>query len=406
MKIGLLAYHSAINFGATLQLLSTFMYMKNHGHTPIIINWVPKDLEAMYNRLSSGEQDILYRNLRKNIWTESRLCRTDRDVAEVIREENIEAVVVGSDAVTQHHPFIERIVFPSRRIIGINEITSDRLFPNPFWGVFNEYLDRKVPVALLSGSSQDSAYQYISASTKRAMKTAVEGYSYMSVRDDWTQKMIQHVTKGTVVPPVTPDPVFAFRFNAESLIPSKEEILKRFHLPEKYFVLSFLNDKSVSQGWLTSFEQKAAEKGIACVSLPFSHKDSFGSLAKNIALPLSPIDWFAVIRYSQGYIGNNMHPVIVSIHNNVPFFSFDNYGRTLLGGRRKDEQSSKILHLLRQAGLSQNRISCIASGYKAPRSEDVLEKLLHFDLAVEKAFAEEYYKKYQTMMSDIIQAIS
>lgn len=406
MKIGLLAYHSAINFGATLQLLSTFMYMKNHGHTPIIINWVPEDLEAMYNRLSSDEQDILYRNLRKKIWVESRLCRTERDVADVILEEHIEAVVVGSDAVTQHHPFIERIVFPSRSIVGINKITSDRLFPNPFWGVFNEYLDRKVPVALLSGSSQDSAYQYISDSTKRVMKTAVEGYSYMSVRDDWTQKMIQHVTKGTVVPPVTPDPVFAFRFNAETLIPSREEILKRFHLPEKYFVLSFLNDKSVSQEWIAGFERKAAEKGITCVSLPFSHKSSFGCLAKSIELPLSPIDWFAIIRYSQGYIGNNMHPIIVSIHNNVPFFSFDNYGRTLLGGRRKDEDSSKILHLLRQAQLSQYRTSCIASGYKAPLPEYVLEKLLDFDSVAEKNFAEEYYRKYLMMMSDIIHAIS
>ena len=31
MRIGLLAYHSAINFGATLQLLSTYMFFKNNG---------------------------------------------------------------------------------------------------------------------------------------------------------------------------------------------------------------------------------------------------------------------------------------------------------------------------------------------------------------------------------------
>lgn len=28
MRIGLLAYHSAINFGATLQLLSTYMFLR------------------------------------------------------------------------------------------------------------------------------------------------------------------------------------------------------------------------------------------------------------------------------------------------------------------------------------------------------------------------------------------
>ena len=44
MKIGLLAYHSVCNFGAMLQLLSTYMFLKNHGHEPMFINLVAKDL--------------------------------------------------------------------------------------------------------------------------------------------------------------------------------------------------------------------------------------------------------------------------------------------------------------------------------------------------------------------------
>ena len=56
MKIGLLAYHSAINFGATLQLLSTYMYLKNHAHSPIVINWVAADLEESYSNYTPAVQ--------------------------------------------------------------------------------------------------------------------------------------------------------------------------------------------------------------------------------------------------------------------------------------------------------------------------------------------------------------
>ena len=45
MKIGLIAYHAAANFGASLQLLSTYSFFKNRGDEPIIINWVVEDFE-------------------------------------------------------------------------------------------------------------------------------------------------------------------------------------------------------------------------------------------------------------------------------------------------------------------------------------------------------------------------
>ena len=53
MRIGLLAYHSACNFGANLQLLSTIGFLKKEGHTPIVINWIPASLEKEYEKKNS-----------------------------------------------------------------------------------------------------------------------------------------------------------------------------------------------------------------------------------------------------------------------------------------------------------------------------------------------------------------
>ena len=43
MNIGILAYHSACNYGANLQVLSTVGYLKRNGHNPIVINYETDD---------------------------------------------------------------------------------------------------------------------------------------------------------------------------------------------------------------------------------------------------------------------------------------------------------------------------------------------------------------------------
>ena len=93
MKIGLLSYHAVCNFGATLQLLSTCGFLRKHGHTPIIINWVPKDLEDAYKVNTPAVQYKRQQELRGQIWNETALCRTMEDVANVIAENGIDTIL-------------------------------------------------------------------------------------------------------------------------------------------------------------------------------------------------------------------------------------------------------------------------------------------------------------------------
>ena len=52
--------------------------------------------------------------------------------------------------------------------------------------------------------------------------------------------MITYITKGAIIPNITPDPVFAFNYNCAKFIPSKEDILLKYHLPENYVPVAFL----------------------------------------------------------------------------------------------------------------------------------------------------------------------
>lgn len=407
MKIGLLAYHAVCNFGAMLQLLSTYMFLKNHGHEPVIINWVAKDLENYYAQNTPISQIENQLKLRLQLWKETALCRTIKDVANIISNEQIDAVIIGSDAVAQHHPLFERIVFPCRNIIAINSVTSDVVFPNPFWGIWTDYLDKPVPVALMSAASQDSKYKYISKKLRKQMKERIMAFSYVSVRDVDTQKMFAFITEGQCCPSVTPDPVFAFNQNAASLVPSKEELMKKYGLSGKYMLISFKNEKrcNVSQTWLNKFQDIAKHHGIQCVSLPFSTSLSAGELESEIALPLNPIDWYALLKYSCGYIGNNMHPIVVCIHNTVPFFSFDNYGTKHANGLFCDSSTSKIRHILKVANLLDCRIASNSLFRRTPSPEHVFNKLQTFDKAKCKNFAQGYLNKYNEMMTKILERL-
>lgn len=405
MKIGLLAYHAACNFGAFLQLLSTIEYVKKRGDNPIVINWIPKDFRKDYEKRSRSEVLALYARLRKIYYPMTEICETDKQVARIIEEEGIESVIIGSDAVSQHHPLRERIHFPCRRILYIGHPTSDRMYPNCFWGSFNKYLKNPVPIAVISGSSQDSKFYFISGMTKKKMKQSILTFRYISVRDDWTQMMIKFITDGAVVPDITPDPVFAFNFNASHLVPPKEEILLKYGIPDDYIILSFKGQKSVTQAWIDKFQMLANKQGLACVKLPYADAPAFGNIQYSVADTLNPLEWYALIKYSKGYIGNNMHPVVTSITNAVPFFSFDNYGIPVIDGKWTKGESSKIYHILKQADLLNNRVYTLGQDYLPIKPDDTLNAILSFDREKASAFARNYYQKYEQMMTQVFNKI-
>ncbi len=406
MKIGLLAYHAACNYGAFLQLLSTIEYVRKRGDEPRVINWVPKDFAHDYEKRSRPEVRNLFSKYQNEYFPLTTLCTTAKEVAEVILKEKIEAVIIGSDAVCQHHPFRERFRFPVRRIIYIAHVTSDRMYPNCFWGMFNKYLQKSVPLALISGSSQDSKYYYIKGRTLRRMQQDILSFKYYSVRDEWTQKMVGYLTNEKFVPDITPDPVFAFNQNASELIPTKAYILNRFHIPENYLLVSFKNSKSVSQEWISSFEKLAKARGLSCVKLPYADIDAFGKMKHDIKMALSPLEWYALIKYSKGYVGNNMHPIVTSIHNRIPFFSFDNYGISNQNGKSTNGESSKIYHVLNLSGLLKYRVFINSANYVAPSPISVLDAIQNFETNIEDDFASSWLDKYNEMMRTVFNSLT
>lgn len=58
---------------------------------------------------------------------------------------------------------------------------------------------------------------------------------------------------------------------------------------------------------------------MSCVKLPYADAPAFGDIQYSVGDAITPIEWYALIKYSKGYVGNNMHPIVTSITNGVPF---------------------------------------------------------------------------------------
>lgn len=399
MKIGILTYYRVANFGANLQALSTFFYLKNHGHEPIFIHYMPRELYEFTNDGSSVQKKehlhFIDSVIGKN---QTELIHDRKEIDRVISLYNIEALIIGSDALLQHHPLLERIKVGKRKPFYIQKISADRMYPNAFWGCD---IECDIPKALMSVSSQNSRYQYFDYFLKKRMRNSLSKFCYLSVRDEWTKAMVQSITGNDI--DVTPDPVFCFNKNCNELILNAPEVRSKFNLPKNYVLVS-LGSQCLSIEQLVDLKDKLNKKGKVCVALPmptgmlFKHPFDY-----EIKCPLNSIDWYNLICNASAYIGSNMHPIVVCLHNAVPCYSIDYWVNTNFFGRAINDGSGKVEHIMKTFGVLQNR--CIIEGGKCTASiNEILNALEQYPISMVHAFSEKYQIKYEQMMQNILKS--
>lgn len=409
MKIALLTFLDVANYGANLQAASTYRYLAGHGHEVWALDYksyktcIERSLSTWKRRLLHQPlrvQDVAHRKFVEEV-IKNRISglHTTSQVAHAILENQFDGVIIGSDAVVQHWPWFSTLRFGKHRPFWIEPMQRERRFPNPFWG--KGYSD-KIPSAMMSVSSQNSKYDSFSAVTLREMADLLRRMKYISVRDEWTKKMMLTAATDINVE-VTPDPVFALNQNLSDIIPTENDIRKRFSLPKQY-VLVGLRGQTISKSDLAILDHLFKKEGKECVAFDieggYSYEHPFNY---QIPLPLSPVDWFALIKYSYAYIGSNMHPIVSSLTNGVPCFSIDNWG--IRGaGIEVAKSSSKVYDVLSQYGL-QDYWCSIENGICPCPVSEIYDRISNFPKDKVKKISELRVNTYNTMMENIISAI-
>lgn len=401
MKIGVLTYFNVPNFGAQLQTFSTVGYLKRKGHDPVVINWVPADLEAMYARRVSSAQLQAHKDFVAAYLPVTPLCRTEEEVIKVVDESSLDGMIHGSDALFKYEPERARRHFRKRKmrfVVNKPSISVEGLEGNVFWGHYLSKTEKSIPASVYAVSSQNCPYQLLTFRERRQLRDGLKNFQVISVRDAWTQGMVEKIMGGRCVVPIDPDPVFSLNQNCSQFVPDKEEVLKRFGLPEHYVLFSFWTSK-LSEDYVAEMAKELEKNGLATVALPMPERLVGFGLNHKIQLPLNPLDWYALIKYADGYIGERMHPIVVALHNAVPFFSFDEYGMDECRQFRAD--SSKTYHIVKEAGFEACYFA-YHSGAERPSAQSVAERILGFDREKCMVFSKIMQHNYEEGMGGIL----
>ena len=392
-NVGILTHCIANNFGANLQALSTASYLRKNGFNPVFFFW-DEYLVKRSRNINQEQMNIHRLFLKNNGFFLSESCKSDADFLRIINQMNIQNIIVGSDAVLTVKSFIDRIRFRKFIIPYLSEKSADSEFPNPFWVPFASKLE-KCRYFYLSPSCQSSNYGFLRKKKIFQMKKQMLCFSYLSARDAYTAKMIQHLSECNRKVPVTPDPVWGFNQNVSN-IPSKDDVVKKFGIEKDYILTSYYKNEEPSKEWLDELRNVANENGVEVYALPMP-QGIFCSNLPQIQLPLDPLDWYALIRYSKGYVGNNMHPIIVAMHNCVPFYSIDQHGKKL--GKFLFDKTSKVYDLLQRFNMLEYRIK--ATKIKKVSAARVFYQLQNFDRNREREISQKMSDDYMDMMKNI-----
>ena len=397
MKVGVLTYHRVDNFGANLQALSTVSFFKNRGDEVHVIDWYPKELDTYYVKSVSKTQRKVHAEFVKKHLPLTPHCETSNDVKKIVDEYKFDLIVIGSDAVFSYIPFLKRI-HPSRKtLIGITNVTPDHKLPNPFWADFASG-NSKPKIASISASAQYLDIDKCLPWNKQLIKKLLKNFDILTVRDRWTKGIISKFTNKDVV--ISPDPVFGFNINVKQQV-SREEIQKKYNLPEKYILFSFCN-KLFADQWYENLYKQLKSKGYKIINLAMPEGCIDIPSDRKIDVPLPPMDWYAIIKNSQGYIGQRMHPMIVAFNNIVPFFVFDHYAYKK-GAQQLD--SSKIYDILERADILSSYCNVKDINRKELLPADVVNAISTFDKNKVENFIKCYQELYINTMTKITELV-
>lgn len=354
MKVGILTYHWIYNYGGQLQALATAEALRKLGHEPVVIHFIHTDLrEGFYERLVPKVQQQAHIDFAEKYLPLTKLCTTEQDLIDTVDELGLKHILIGSDAVF----FIKYPTSPY----------ADTRYPSIYWMRWIEKCKnyKEINVCSISASSMETNFRIMPKDVREGLKASIDNFSRVTVRDRWTKWFLRRVSPNTKTL-VTPDPVMSMQANI------RQAFLDELELPisGKYILYGLQtgvgqNKKAI----LEAVKKKVNDKGYKFVALPFP-EGSYNELDdETVKDPVNPLLWYKLIQNASGVFSEKFHPIVVSMHNKVPFFAIDGYG---------DRVSKKFIIPIHMKIQSKTYDLCKRNGFKyahLPVSQFTMDKV-------------------------------
>lgn len=297
MKIGILTFHWAKNYGAVLQTYALQSKLKQLGHEPIIINRQPevKGLRRLYEALSYKHTwgwKRFDRFSQTALQPQSLLCQTDEQLKAEMQRMQLDAVVVGSDQVWRW------------RMIGLN--------------YFLDFIDQpNVKKFSYAASFGLSEWKDAPEITKQ-IQTLLQAFNKISVREATGVDICKQVFNVDAELVLDPTLLHEREFYEKTVLKDQPNI------PTRKVVSCILGEETPTR--LPQIQQWAKHRNLAHQEIYWSkldHKVLWKS-EESFILHLSVPEWLNAIRCAEYVITNSFHAAVFCILFNKKFIVLDN----------------------------------------------------------------------------------
>ena len=311
MRIGILTFHRAHNYGAVLQCYALQTFLEQSGHDVEIIDYLLDDLLECYqwfnrNRiirknllLSIKELSIIlykkarYDNFNSFIANKLRIVKVDK-----ILKEPFDYIIIGSDQVWS--------------------VKLTKGFDNYYWGCF----DFPNSTKLISYAA--SLEEFWDEQYNDKVKGLLERFDSISVREDRIKQKLEKIGVNKHIVTVV-DPTLLLKQDMWNRIVPPPSIKKRY--------VFYYQVRKSSLG-MAYAKRIASERNLKLIVL----SASFDLNNSKECITSSPSHFLGWIKYADFVVSSSFHGTVFSIIFNRPFVSISNH--------TKDDRVTNLLSRL------------------------------------------------------------
>lgn len=292
MRVGILTFHWANNYGAVLQAYSLLKAIQALGHTPKIINYIPKETDRGWYRGLGFKSDT--RNIHKRILKKIRFHRfRNKFLPKTERYENLnsmrdfndqfDAVIVGSDQ-----------VWNGNRKGGFNPIY--------YFNFIDNLICREISYSACFGQRQQPEQTLHNAG--RYLKK----FKSLSVRNKMSQCLVQEICQRDAK--IVVDPSLLHDFNE---FPNLKPAMRKKYI----LVYALSQDKGCIGDKLINIVKKKFQLPVVAISSLYDFKNADKTICST-----GPIEWVNLIRNAKYVLTDSFHGTVFSLKFGVPFISW------------------------------------------------------------------------------------
>lgn len=374
IRIGILTFHSSINYGAFLQAYALQKYLqeqlKEFGTQKVLVEIVAYEteqaLESYKNRIDmqKGKAHIkLWVQKKCFVHAKRKMCLS----AKSLISDNIDLFCQ-----TYYNQY-DIMIFGSDEIWRTDGFRS---FPNVYWGNYTLGKTKYMSYACSSRSELSNMHE----EEKKYIEQALARFSYIGVRDYRTRSEVQKLCKQTVN--VNCDPTFLYEF------PINRHISKRQN--KKPVLGIMLSDKLVEDGLIASLQKKYQ------ITVFYFPNESVSVDDKSY---LGPFKWLKEIQKCDLLITSFFHGTVFAIKYAIPFIAVS----------LENKQGGKIEDLVTELDMHERLVMCTEFRNNEFRADRILRRILEIEKreinnqyeAMAKAFMEKQTDKSKSFLLEL-----